>query len=58
MSLFFLGWAATLRFNKSVREQFAAFRKRSDTFSLGVCNGCQLMAMLGWVAPEKQQTGM
>ena len=31
--------------------QLEAFRQRSDTFSLGVCNGCQLMALLGWIAP-------
>jgi phosphoribosylformylglycinamidine synthase len=27
----------------------AAFRARDDTFALGVCNGCQLLALLGWV---------
>jgi phosphoribosylformylglycinamidine synthase len=43
------GWAATIRFNKDVWEQFERFYHRSDTFSLGVCNGCQLMALLGWV---------
>jgi phosphoribosylformylglycinamidine synthase len=30
-------------------SQFNAFRNRADTFSLGICNGCQLMALLGWV---------
>ena len=29
-----------------------AFRERPDTFSLGVCNGCQLMALLGFVPGE------
>jgi phosphoribosylformylglycinamidine synthase len=43
------GWAASIRFNKPVWEQFERFYKRTDTFSLGVCNGCQLMALLGWV---------
>ncbi|XP_051788441.1 phosphoribosylformylglycinamidine synthase isoform X1 [Erpetoichthys calabaricus] len=43
------GWAATVTFNPRVRSQFAAFHSREDTFSLGVCNGCQLMALLGWV---------
>jgi phosphoribosylformylglycinamidine synthase len=43
------GWAASIRFNKNVWEQFERFYHRSDTFSLGVCNGCQLMALLGWV---------
>ena len=43
------GWAGVIRFNKRVREQFGIFYERPDTFSLGVCNGCQLMALLGWV---------
>ena len=30
-------------------KQFEEFYERKDTFSLGVCNGCQLMALLGWV---------
>ena len=38
-----------IRFNDELWSQFQAFRERSDTFSLGVCNGCQLMALLGWV---------
>ncbi|KAM8960164.1 phosphoribosylformylglycinamidine synthase [Pelodytes ibericus] len=45
------GWAASVRYNATVRDQFEAFRSREDTFSLGVCNGCQLMALLGWVGP-------
>ena len=43
------GWAGTIRFNKKLHEQFNGFYNRPDTFSLGVCNGCQLMALLGWV---------
>ncbi|MGW8180178.1 MAG: phosphoribosylformylglycinamidine synthase subunit PurQ, partial [bacterium] len=43
------GWAGVIRFNPVLWEQFEAFRDRADTFSLGVCNGCQLMALLGWV---------
>nr|CCA20895.1 predicted protein putative [Albugo laibachii Nc14] len=43
------GWAAAIRFHPSLLQQFDAFRAREDTFSLGVCNGCQLMALLGWV---------
>jgi len=43
------GWAGVIKFNENVFNQFQAFRKRKDTFSLGVCNGCQLMALLGWV---------
>jgi phosphoribosylformylglycinamidine synthase len=43
------GWAGVIRFNKMLYEQFLKFHERPDTFSFGVCNGCQLMALLGWV---------
>ena len=43
------GWGAAARFNDNVRQQLDTFRARKDTFSLGVCNGCQLLALLGWV---------
>ncbi len=43
------GWAGTIRFSERLWAQFQAFYARPDTFSLGVCNGCQLMALLGWV---------
>jgi phosphoribosylformylglycinamidine synthase len=43
------GWAATIRFNDRLREQFDTFYQRPDTFSLGVCNGCQLFGLIGWV---------
>merc|ERR1739848_469607 len=43
------GWAGGIRFNKALQEEFQRFYERPDTFSLGVCNGCQLMALLGWV---------
>ena len=43
------GWASAIRFSDRVLSQFEAFYRRQDTFSLGVCNGCQLLALLGWV---------
>jgi len=43
------GWAGVIRFNKKIWDEFQRFYNRKDTFSLGVCNGCQLMALLGWV---------
>ena len=43
------GWAGVIKFNEGVFKQFEEFRKRPDTFSLGICNGCQLMAVLGWI---------
>ncbi|KAJ0765549.1 putative phosphoribosylformylglycinamidine synthase [Helianthus annuus] len=47
------GWAASIRFNPSLLNQFQEFYNRTDTFSLGVCNGCQLMALLGWIPGPK-----
>mmetsp|Transcript_25511 Transcript_25511/g.48295 ORF Transcript_25511/g.48295 Transcript_25511/m.48295 type:complete len:818 (+) Transcript_25511:1-2454(+) len=54
------GWAGVIKFNENVFQQFEAFKKRKETFSLGVCNGCQLMALLGWIPsseglPEERQ---
>jgi phosphoribosylformylglycinamidine synthase len=43
------GWAGVIRFNEKIWDEFQNFYKRPDTFSLGVCNGCQLMALLGWI---------
>lgn len=43
------GWAGVIKFNDNVYQQFEAFRNRNNTFSLGICNGCQLMALLGWI---------
>ena len=43
------GWAGLIRFNDELWKSFERFRNRPDTFSLGICNGCQLMALLGWV---------
>ena len=43
------GWAATILFNERLKSQFQAFYERPDTFTLGICNGCQLFGLLGWV---------
>jgi phosphoribosylformylglycinamidine synthase len=43
------GWAGAIRFNEEVRKEFQNFYNRPDTFSLSVCNGCQLAALLGWI---------
>ncbi|KAF3457729.1 hypothetical protein FNV43_RR02387 [Rhamnella rubrinervis] len=51
------GWSASIRFNQPLLNQFQEFYKRPDTFSLGICNGCQLMALLGWV-PGPQVGGV
>ncbi len=43
------GWAATILFNEELKTMFGAFYHRPDTFTLGICNGCQLFSLLGWV---------
>ncbi|MEO6031843.1 MAG: phosphoribosylformylglycinamidine synthase subunit PurQ, partial [Burkholderiaceae bacterium] len=48
------GWARSVLFNPMLAEQFAAFFNRSDTFALGVCNGCQMMAALSAIIPGAQ----
>jgi len=43
------GWAATAKFHPTVAAELKKFYERADTFSLGVCNGCQLEHRLNWV---------
>ncbi|XP_030377418.1 phosphoribosylformylglycinamidine synthase [Scaptodrosophila lebanonensis] len=43
------GWAANILCSKLLRPQFEAFKLRQDVFSLGICNGCQLMTLIGYV---------
>ena len=45
------GWARTILFDDSLREQFAAFFERPDSFALGVCNGCQMLSLLRELIP-------
>ncbi len=45
------GWAKTILFNSQARDQFQSFFHRDDTFSLGVCNGCQMMSNLKELVP-------
>jgi phosphoribosylformylglycinamidine synthase len=48
------GWARSVMFNPALADQFAAFFNRDDTFALGVCNGCQMMAALSPIIPGAQ----
>jgi phosphoribosylformylglycinamidine synthase len=48
------GWARSILFNPGLAEAFAAFFARPDTFALGVCNGCQMMAALSPLIPGTQ----
>ncbi len=45
------GWASAILYNARARDQFAAFFERPDTFTLGVCNGCQMLAQLRELIP-------
>jgi len=45
------GWAKSILFNAPVREEFSAFFHREDTFTLGVCNGCQMVSALKALIP-------
>ena len=48
------GWAKSILYNPRARDEFAAFFARPDTFALGVCNGCQMMAALKELIPGAQ----
>ena len=43
------GWSEIIKKNSGLKNMFEKFYRRSDTFSIGICNGCQLMCNLGWV---------
>ncbi|MGH8280771.1 MAG: phosphoribosylformylglycinamidine synthase subunit PurQ, partial [Gammaproteobacteria bacterium] len=45
------GWAKSILFNPRARDEFGRFFDRDDSFGLGVCNGCQMMAALGDLIP-------
>lgn len=49
------GWAGAFRYNEKARQTLENFYRRSDTLSLGVCNGCQLMMELGLVYPDHKE---
>lgn len=45
------GWARSVLFNSALTELFSTFFARSDTFALGICNGCQMFAALADLIP-------
>ncbi|OYU12127.1 MAG: phosphoribosylformylglycinamidine synthase [Comamonadaceae bacterium PBBC1] len=49
-----IGWARSITFNPALAEQFKGFFGRTDTFGLGVCNGCQMFAELADIIPGAQ----
>jgi phosphoribosylformylglycinamidine synthase len=48
------GWAKSVLFNNRLRDEFSAFFACADSFALGVCNGCQMMAHLAPIIPGAQ----
>ena len=48
------GWAKSILFNARARAEFERFFVRADTFALGSCNGCQMMAALKEIIPGAQ----
>jgi len=48
------GWAKSILFHSELRDAFAAYFARENAFSLGVCNGCQMMAALKELIPGTQ----
>ncbi|WP_312210098.1 phosphoribosylformylglycinamidine synthase, partial [Acinetobacter variabilis] len=45
------GWAKSVLFNQQLRDQFEKFFNRQETFSLGICNGCQMLSQLAPLIP-------
>jgi len=45
------GWAKSILFNQNLKQMFTDFFAREDTFSLGICNGCQMMSNLRSIIP-------
>ncbi|HEX5797842.1 MAG TPA: phosphoribosylformylglycinamidine synthase [Candidatus Saccharimonadales bacterium] len=45
------GWAKSILFNQHLKSDFKKFFARKDTFSLGVCNGCQMFSQLKDIIP-------
>ena len=48
------GWAKSILFNADARAMFKAFFEREDTFTLGVCNGCQMLSNLKDIIPGSE----
>nr|WP_181956273.1 phosphoribosylformylglycinamidine synthase [Ramlibacter lithotrophicus] len=49
-----IGWARSITFHPELADQFKAFFARQDSFALGVCNGCQMLAELADIVPGAQ----
>jgi phosphoribosylformylglycinamidine synthase len=45
------GWSKTILYNNNVKDQFESFFNNQDAFTLGVCNGCQMLSSLKAIIP-------
>ncbi|XP_037727927.1 phosphoribosylformylglycinamidine synthase-like [Drosophila subpulchrella] len=52
------GWAANILHNPILLPQFQAFKRSEDVISLGICNGCQLMTLIGFVGCPGSAVGV
>jgi len=48
------GWAKSILYNAELKDRFAEFFGRTDTFTLGVCNGCQMLSALAELVPGSE----
>lgn len=49
------GWAGAFLYNPKAKEALDKFYARTDTMSIGICNGCQLMVELGLITPQMRE---
>ena len=49
------GWAKSILYNPRASDEFSSFFQRQDTFTLGVCNGCQMLSQLKTLIPGAEQ---
>ena len=47
-----VGWASNIKNNKMLHKSFKKYFKRDDVFTLGVCNGCQMISLLTQIIPD------
>ena len=48
------GWANSILFNSQAKDEFSEFFSRTDSFTLGVCNGCQMISNLKEIIPGSE----
>jgi phosphoribosylformylglycinamidine synthase len=48
------GWSKTILHNNFVKDQFEIFFNNESTFTLGVCNGCQMVSKLKDIIPDAE----